>query len=65
MREELGVRSEELIPLLRGCAEGETEICAQCKLNDVFDCSGALMYRAADEIERLRAERGERREERS
>ena len=57
MSEELGVRSEEFIPLLRGCASGSSEFCRSCKLRGYSHCYDVLMAAAADELERLNKER--------
>ena len=58
MSEELGVRSEELIPLLRKCSSSDAiENCKECKLLKDCECVNTLMRLAADELERLTRER--------
>ena len=58
MSEELGVRSEELVWALRACWNDSQEIsCPECPYRKVGGCMKAVALDAADEIERLRAER--------
>ena len=52
INEELGVRSEELAALLRGCTNLD-QLCTVCPLRGKSRCSYKLRMAAADEIERL------------
>ena len=56
MSEELGVRSEELVRSLRSCADCCGK-CSECAYERHEDCAGDMKRDAADEIERLTAER--------
>ena len=56
MSEELVVRSEELVRSLRLCA-GHCGRCYECAYKSHKDCDRDMKRDAADEIERLTAER--------